>query len=168
MTTESTQPMTRRPLLSAATLIGIGMGGFIDGIVLHQLLQVHSMLSARLPPRESVQNMEVNMFWDGLFHSFSWIMTAAGILMLWRAARRVDVPWSPKTFYGGMLLGWAVFNLVEGVLDHHILHLHHVIEGPGHLPWDLAFLGVSALMLAAAVLIIRAGRRDTPLPRAHS
>ncbi|WP_461490639.1 hypothetical protein [Pontibacter sp. HJ8] len=31
---------TRRtgPLIAAATLIGIGMGGFVDGIMLHQIL----------------------------------------------------------------------------------------------------------------------------------
>ncbi|MBA3481110.1 MAG: DUF2243 domain-containing protein, partial [Pirellulales bacterium] len=35
----------RRPLIAAATLLGIGLGGFVDGILFHQLLQFHNMLS---------------------------------------------------------------------------------------------------------------------------
>jgi uncharacterized membrane protein len=87
--------VNRRPLISAGTLLGVGMGGFVDGIVLHQILQVHSMLSARRP-RDSVVNMEINMFWDGLFHAFTWSVTAVGIAMLFRAGRRADVPWSAR------------------------------------------------------------------------
>jgi uncharacterized membrane protein len=36
MTTDTTRHLTRRPLISAGTLLGIGLGGFVDGIVLHQ------------------------------------------------------------------------------------------------------------------------------------
>lgn len=42
---------TRRPLIAAGVALGIGLGGFVDGIVLHQLLQVHNMLSAKFPTR---------------------------------------------------------------------------------------------------------------------
>jgi hypothetical protein len=63
--------ITRRPLIAAGTALGIGMGGFVDGIVLHQLLQVHNMLSAKYPtrgilPEQLVVNLQINMFWDGL------------------------------------------------------------------------------------------------------
>ena len=74
----------RGPLISAGTLLGVGMGGFVDGIVLHQLLQVHNMLSGKYPPTTLV-NSEINMFWDGLFHAFCWIMAAIGLALLWRA-----------------------------------------------------------------------------------
>jgi len=129
-----------RPLIAAGTLLGIGMGGFVDGIVFHQILQLHSMLSARRP-RTSVVNLEVNMFWDGVFHAFTWLMTAAGVAMLFRAGRRADVPWSGRTLIGAMLAGWGTFNLVEGVIDHHVLHVHHVVESLGGVSkWDWAFL----------------------------
>ena len=42
--------MNRRPLIAAGMLLGVGLGGFGDGIALHQLLQIHSMLSAIVPP----------------------------------------------------------------------------------------------------------------------
>jgi uncharacterized membrane protein len=150
----------RRPLIAAGTMLGIGMGGFVDGIVLHQLMQVHGMLSARRP-KDSVVNMEVNMFWDGLFHAFTWAVTAVGLWMLWKAVTRRDVPLSGKTLFGSMVLGWGLFNLVEGVIDHHVLHVHHVVERLGVSAWDWAFLAVGgAGFIAAGWAFIRAGRHD--------
>jgi uncharacterized membrane protein len=133
----------------------------VDGIVLHQLLQVHSMLSARLP-RDTVANLEINMFWDGLFHAMTWAMTAAGLWLLFRAGRRPDVPWSGRTLLGSMLAGWGLFNAVEGLIDHHVLHVHHVIERLGVSAWDWAFVGSGILMIAAGWAIVRSDlrRRD--------
>jgi uncharacterized membrane protein len=158
---------TRRPLISAGTLLGIGMGGFVDGILFHQLLQLHNMLSARYPktgvdPRTAVVNIEINMFWDGLFHAFTWTMTALGLTLLWRAVRRGDVPLSTRTLLGSMAMGWGLFNLVEGVIDHHLLHIHHVTETPGHLVWDLLFLASGAALILLGWALIRAGQTDPP------
>ena len=147
------------PLIAASTLIGIGMGGFMDGIVLHQIFQVHNMLSARIPPT-SLANMEVNMVWDGLFHAFTWLTTFVGVVMLFRAGHKANVPWSGRTFAGGLLQGWAVFNIVEGIIDHHILHLHHVIERLGPSIADWVFLAVSVVLLGVGRGLIRAGQRD--------
>ena len=150
----------RRPLISAGTMLGIGMGGFVDGIVLHQMLQVHNMLSAKRP-KDSIVNMEVNMFWDGLFHSFTWVMTALGLWMLWKAVTRRDVPLSGRTLFGAMVFGWGLFNLVEGVIDHHVLHIHHVVERMGVSVWDWIFLGVGGIgFIVIGWVIIGASRRD--------
>ena len=40
-----------------------------------------------------------------------------------------------------MVLGWGLFNLVEGIIDHHLLNVHHVVERLGDSIWDFAFLG---------------------------
>ena len=151
--------MNRRPLIAAATLLGVGMGGFVDGILFHQILQLHNMLSARRPVVDLV-SAEINMAWDGLFHAFTWTMTALGIALLWRAGERADVPWSSRTFGGSIALGAGLFNLIEGVLDHHILQVHHVIERPGHLPWDIAFLASGVALILGGWAAIRAGRDD--------
>lgn len=150
----------RRPLISAGALLGIGLGGFVDGIVLHQILQVHNMLSAKRP-KDSIVNMEINMVWDGLFHAFCWIMAALGLWMLWRAVTRPDAPLSGKTLLGAMVFGWGLFNFVEGVIDHHVLHIHHVVERLGVSVWDWAFLGVGGIgFMAVGWAIIHAARRD--------
>jgi uncharacterized membrane protein len=150
-------PHNRRPLISAGVLLGIGMGGFVDGITFHQILQVHNMLSARRPPT-SVANIEINMVWDGLFHAFTWLTTAIGLYLLFAAGRRAEVPWSGKTLFGSMVLGWGLFNLVEGIIDHHLLHVHHVYERAGGVSvWDWVFLGSGVVFIAAGMALIRAG-----------
>ncbi len=158
---------TRRPLIAAGTAIGIGMGGFVDGIVLHQLLQIHNMLSAKYPTRgiphdQLVVNLEINMFWDGLFHVLTWGMTALGIALLWRAAKNPDVTLKGSAFVGSLILGWGLFNLVEGIIDHHILHVHHVTETANHLMWDIAFLASGVGMIVVGLLVIGRSRRTSP------
>jgi uncharacterized membrane protein len=157
-------------LIAAGTLLGIGLGGFADGIVLHQILQWHNMLSSKVPPTDLV-TAKYNMLWDGLFHAFTWVVTVVGLAMLWRAGQRTDVPWSSRTFVGSLLLGWGLFNVVEGVIDHHLLGLHHVHPGANQLAWDIGFLVFGALLAAGGWGLIRAGRRDLAprgAPRPHT
>jgi uncharacterized membrane protein len=162
---------TRRPLIAAGLLLGVGLGGFVDGILFHQILQWHNMLSARYPSTGTGppagadlasfrRDVEVNMFWDGLFHAFTWSTTLLGVGQLFRAGRRPDVPWSGRTLLGSVLMGWGLFNLVEGVIDHHILHVHHVREDLGVSAWDYGFLATGVLLMAAGWLVVRAGRAD--------
>jgi uncharacterized membrane protein len=88
----------------AGVLIGIGMGGFVDGIVLHQIAQWHHMLSNVIPPH-TMETMRVNMTWDGLFHALTWVITLVGILQLRRAAyARAPIP-SLRAFTGQLILG---------------------------------------------------------------
>lgn len=149
------QPQHRTPLIAAGLLLGAGLGGFVDGIVLHQILQWHNMLSGQLPP-DTLVRAKVNMYWDGLFHAAVWVLTAIGLALLWQATGRADVPRSGRTLWGGLLLGWGSFNVVEGIIDHQILHLHHVYEyTANHLPADLAFLGFSVLLLAGGAALAR-------------
>jgi uncharacterized membrane protein len=80
-----------RASLVPGLLLGLGLGGFVDGIVLHQIMQWHNMGSAVLPP--------------------------------------TTMP-----------------ALVEGLVDHHLLTVHHVRDVPVHVPvYDWAFLGVGGM-----------------------
>src|SRR3954453_9859036 len=99
-----------RPLLASGTLLGIGMGGFVDGILFHQILQLHNMLS-NVVPRDSLVNEEINMFWDGVFHAFTWMATAAAVWMWWRAVKRGGAPLPGRPYFGSVLFGWGMFNL---------------------------------------------------------
>lgn len=154
----------RGPLISAGVYTGIGMGGFVDGILFHQILQTHNMLSNRIPPNDLV-SVKINMVWDGYFHAAVWIMTAIGLYLLFRAGRRRDVPWSGKILLGSLIAGWGLFNLVEGVVDHQILGIHHVMEYTADkLPYDLAFLASGVIFILIGWGLIRAGAGDT-LPR---
>mgnify|MGYP004543128143 CR=1 FL=1 len=149
------QPMHRSPLIAAGLLLGAGLGGFVDGIVLHQILQWHNMLSARLPP-DNLVAAKVNMYWDGMFHAAVWVLTAVGLRLLWSVGRRSDVPWSGRTFSGALVLGWGLFNVIEGLIDHTLLGLHHVNEYVDQKqPWDMAFLGFGVAQLLVGWLLIR-------------
>lgn len=151
--------INRRPLIAAGTLLGIGMGGFVDGIAFHQILQLHNMLSAKYPPNTLV-NAEINMVWDGLFHAFTWVVTAIGLSMLWKAGQKKEVPWSTRTLVGSLFQGWGLFNLVEGIIDHHILNLHHVVERLGVSFADWAFLAAGVAFILLGRTLISAGRGD--------
>ncbi len=160
MNTPSNCELKRGPLVSAGVLMGAGLGGFVDGIVLHQMLQWHNMLSARVSASTLV-GAKINMFWDGVFHAGVWMLTVIGLAMLFHAGTRRDVVWSGRVFFGSLLCGYGLFNLIEGLIDHEILGLHHVYEyTPNHLPWDMAFLLFGALLVLLGSGLIRAGRSD--------
>jgi uncharacterized membrane protein len=140
--------LSRVPLNTAGMVLGIGLGGFADGIVLHQILQWHEMLSSKIPATNYI-GKSVNMFWDGIFHAFCLIVVLIGVAMLWRASTLPTALKSSRLLTGGMLAGWAIFNLVEGIIDHHLLTLHNVIEyAPDHDIGNYLFLGISLIMLA--------------------
>jgi len=147
-------------ILSAGILLGTGLGGFVDGIALHQILQWHNMLSNVRPPTDLIE-MKYNMVWDGLFHAFTWTMVALGLWRLWTAGQRPEVPWSTRTMVGALLLGWGLFNFIEGVIDHQLLGIHHVHPGEAELAWDLGFLAFGLLQILGGSMVIRAGRADT-------
>jgi len=148
---------------SAGILFGLGLGGFFDGIVLHQVLQWHHMLSSWYPV-DTLGNLKLNILWDGLFHSSTYVFVVVGLFILWRAAHRRHLAWSSKLLAGTLLLGWGIFNLVEGVVDHELLGTHHVNElvpQDQRIYWDIAFLAWGFAMLVGGWVVMRAGQRET-------
>jgi uncharacterized membrane protein len=150
---------TTKPLATAGLFIGIGMGGFVDGILFHQILQIHNMLSARIPT-DTLVGAKVNMVWDGLFHVLVWLATAAGIALLWKAVKRPDVRLSGKALAGSILVGFGLFNLVEGLVDHHILNVHHVYERMGQSVWDYLFLASGIILILSGWRMLGAARAE--------
>ena len=150
---------------AAGILFGLGLGGFFDGIVLHQVLQWHHMLSSWYPITD-VASLKMNTMWDGAFHSATYLFVVGGLFRLWRAAHTRHLRWSSKLLAGTLLLGWGAFNLVEGVIDHEVLGIHHVNElAPvsQRIAWDLGFLAWGAIMTGAGWLLLRAGQRETEM-----
>ena len=143
-----------------SVLLGVGLGGFIDGIVLHQVLQWHHMLTAEgCCSAASVAGLEENTLADGVFHLATWVTVLAGTALSVRAWRRglLAPPW--RAHVGALLLGWGAFNLVEGLVDHQLLGIHHVRDDLGApVGWDIGFLFLGALLVAFGWALIRAGR----------
>jgi uncharacterized membrane protein len=147
--------LRKGPLAAAGITLGIGLGGFLDGILFHQIFQLHNMLSGYLPVTDLV-SAKTNMLWDGFFHAGVWLITLAGVLMLFNAAKRKDAAWSLNILIGAMLAGWGLFNMVEGTIDHLILGIHHVVEyAYDKMPYDLAFLASGIILLLLGWALIR-------------
>jgi len=157
-------PRHAKPLVQAGIALGVGLGGFFDGIVLHQILQWHHMVSARVEPN-MIGSLRLNVMADGFFHAMTYGFTILGIALLWRAWRRPSVPKSGRSLLGSAVVGWGLFNFVEGIVNHHLLQLHHVWpDGPGPvLLWDGAFLLWGVLFIAGGYATVH---RDDALSTA--
>jgi uncharacterized membrane protein len=131
-------------------LLGIGFGGFFDGIVLHQILQWHHMVSdTAAAPVTTVPGLHANTLADGLFHAATWVVALTGTLLTVAAWRRGRLAPTWPVQIGLLLAGWGLFNVVEGVVDHLILGVHHVRDDlGGPLSWDLGFLAFGVLQTA--------------------
>jgi uncharacterized membrane protein len=144
-----------------ALILGLGFGGFLDGILLHQVLQWHHMLTSTGDhPMTTVAGLEANTLADGFFHLATWILVAVGSGLMYIAWKdgRLAPPW--RTHLGLMLAGWGLFNLVEGLIDHEILGIHHVRDDlGGPIGWDLAFLALGAVLVAVGVGMARRPQR---------
>ncbi|MDQ3656310.1 MAG: DUF2243 domain-containing protein [Chloroflexota bacterium] len=147
--------------IGAGLLLGIGLGGLFDGIVLHQILQWHHMVSHvdRYDPA-TVSGLEANTLADGLFHAVTYVFLVAGLWCLWRYAERPAAGWSTTAFIGLLLMGFGTFNLVEGVINHLVLEVHHVRDkSERQLAWDLGFLAWGLAMLGGGWALARRSDR---------
>ena len=161
----------RRPdasgsLTTAGILLGLGFGGFVDGIVMHQVLQWHHMGTDHGDhasfPESTVSSLEDNTLWDGIFHGATWIISLVGLYMLWRVLRDGHrTTWLSLT--GLLLVGWGIFNVVEGLVNHQLLGIHHVRDDIGSpLSWDIAFL-----IFGAALIVVGSAMRRADLRQAQ-
>jgi uncharacterized membrane protein len=147
---------------ASGVLFGLGLGGFFDGIVLHQLLQWHHMVSSWYPPN-TIENLRLNTLWDGIFHSSTYVFVVIGLYLFWKIAHKGHVYWSGKLMWGTVLIGWGAFNVVEGLVDHELLGVHHVNELVArdlYIYWDMGFLLWGAVMLVAGWMLMKAGRHE--------
>lgn len=148
------------PLVRAGIVLGMGFGGFADGIILHQILGWHHLICVTAHCRPaSIEQLQLQNTQDGFFHLALWLVSLAGLVLLFRAARHVGAGWNGRVLFGAMLAGWGLFQLVEGLIDHQLLGIHHVL--PGH-PHQFLF---DMLWLAAGILLFMVGARLLRLPK---
>jgi uncharacterized membrane protein len=125
------------------------------------------MGSAIVPP-VTMEAIQQNMRWDGFFHAAVWLLTVIGVYSLLADARRRSPLPNVTGFTGLLILGWGIFNLVEGLVDHQILGLHHVRDLPVHVPlYDWLFLligGVGFILLGWHLALGQAMVREERRP----
>jgi uncharacterized membrane protein len=142
------------PLSTTSIILGIGIGGFLDGIIFHQILQLHGMVSNKLA-LDSVIGKAINMFWDGIFHLVTLTAVIIGVVSLVRLLSKKNINPSSKLAWGGFFAGWGIFNFVEGLIHHHIIKLHNVNEFAINQDiWNYGFLASGILCMVLGFSII--------------
>ncbi|HEV7417573.1 MAG TPA: DUF2243 domain-containing protein [Tianweitania sediminis] len=138
----------------AALLIGFSLGGFFDGILLHQILQWHHLLSLV----DGIGDLSSQVLFDGLFHLLMYVIGAVGlVLLLW--ARR-ELGGSTRLLVAATLIGFGAWHTLDAVLSHWLLGIHRIkLDSANPLAWDLAWLVVFGL-LPAGIGVLLTGRSD--------
>ena len=144
-----------RSVLFTGILIGIGIIGFVDETLFHQLLQWHAFYWAT--------DEHGRILSDGLFHLFSTFLLLWGLLRVWRG-RASWTQGSAPIIIAGILMGAGGFNCYDGIIQHAILHLHLVNEHvcniavthgnnslancPQDIPYEIVWDSVGFIILA--------------------
>jgi uncharacterized membrane protein len=140
----------------AGFCIGLTFAGFFDGILLHQILQWHSLLSSL--DGEIYQDLRFRMLTDGVFHAVMYGIGVIGLWMLWRSRVQFGSSGSGRRFASPLLIGFGTWHLVDAVLNHWILGLHHIRENAANwLMWDLAFFALGVICAGAGLYLRRKG-----------
>lgn len=147
-----TAPTTGRPAFAAGVL-GFALGGFFDGIALHQVLQWHHFFS--LVPGEVWREARMQILADGLFHVAVYAITALGLWLLWRARGGVASS-DGRGLFGAALLGFAAWQFTDVVVFHWLVGIHRIrVDVPNPLLWDVGWLAVIGLPPLLAGLWLR-------------
>ncbi len=133
-----------RPLAWAGGCIGFSLGGFFDGILLHQVLQWHHLLSRVRSP--VLEDIRVQILADGLFHALMYVIAAVGLWRLWKARDLLAASGADRRLAGSALVGFGLWHLLDAVLSHWLLGLHRVRDA-AEIPllWDIGWLAVFGL-----------------------
>lgn len=144
-------------------VLGFALGGFFDGILLHQILQWHHLLS--LVP--GMADIRLQVLWDGYFHALMYVIAIAGLWGLWRAHRNIGDIWG-RQLVGAVAIGFGLWHIVDAVLSHWLLGIHRIkLNSPNPLLWDLLwFFAFGVIPLVIGWYLLRGGGRHTTF--AHS
>jgi uncharacterized membrane protein len=152
----------RDPLVRAGFVLGAGFGGLADGIVLHSILGWHHLICAGATvycQPTSIDQLKRENTQDGYFDLVLYIVLLAGTAMLFRAARLAGPAGNGRVLLGSMLAGCGLFNFLEGLVNHQILGLHHVLPGSPHqFLFDMLYLANGALFFGVGAWLIRSRR----------
>lgn len=135
--------MPADPLRLPPLLLGIALGGFFDGILLHQILQWHHLLSNV----EAAGDLRVQILADGLFHLLMYALALGASILLWRRRAHLAHPGASRGFWGRLLLGFGVWHALDAVISHWLTGIHRIrVDSPDPLFWDLLWLAAFGLV----------------------
>ncbi|SMF31361.1 Uncharacterized membrane protein [Azospirillum oryzae] len=144
-----------RTLLMAAFCLGFALSGFFDGILLHQILQWHHLLSGLASP--AFADIRVQILADGLFHVLMYVIAALGLWLLWRGRTGLAFV-GGRRLMGWALVGFGVWHILDGLLSHWLLGIHRIrMDVENKLFWDLLWFFVFGVAVLAAGMLLTRG-----------
>ena len=137
-------------------MTGFGLGAFLDGIVLHQVLQWHHLV-VELQPADDLAGLQANTTWDGLFHLAAWSVVVVGLL--WTARSRADLRllgW--PQLVGPLLVGWGAFHITDQAVFHLLLEAHHIRMVEDYQLYDWGYTAIGVALVAGGLALSRRRR----------
>jgi len=151
--TPSARPFSGR-LSWAGYLLGFALGGFFDGILLHQILQWHHLLLGVDNP--AVQDIRVQILADGLFHLLMYVIAGVGLWKLWQARADYATKGADRLLWANALTGFGAWHIIDAILSHWILGIHRIrMDVENMLFWDLLWFIVFGVAFVVAGWLIR-------------
>lgn len=146
----------------AGYTLGFAMSGFFDGILLHQILQWHHLLSGI--ERGALGDLRVQVMADGVFHALMYGIAAIGLWLLYRAREAFAIPHAPRRLLADFWIGFGVWHVVDAVLSHWITGIHRIrMDSPTPLLWDLIWLFLFGVIpLLVGIRMRRTGTTGSP------
>jgi len=135
----------RGPSVGAGALFGLGIAGFVDETVFHQLLHWHHFWDGG--------SVGAGLVSDGLFHAASWICLVAGLF--WFADQRRRGTLGMRNWTAGILLGAGAFQLYDGLIQHLLFRLHQIRYGVNLLPYNLTWNVLAGILLVIGGVLLR-------------
>ena len=133
----------------SGVLAGVGVAGFIDEAVFHQLLHWHHFYDRSTATAGLVS--------DGLFHAFSWFAIVGGLFLL--ADLRCQGRLWVARWWAGLLIGLGAFQLYDGTIQHKLMRLHQIRYHVSIWPYDALWNALAGVVLIAGIaLFMRASR----------
>ncbi len=137
--------MTANALRWPALLLGVALGGFFDGILLHQILQWHHLLSAV----DAVRDMRMQLIADGAFHALMYLIAVFALYRLWSRRSAATAAGASAVLCGNALIGFGAWHVADAVLSHWITGIHRIrMDAANPLLWDLAWFLVFGVLPA--------------------
>lgn len=138
-------------------LIGFALGGFFDGILLHQILQWHHLLSGLSSSVAS--DLPFQLLADGLFHLLMYVIAVLGGMVLLRHR-------SPEETSGSVLrpvlFGFGAWHLLDAFISHWVLGIHRIrMDSDLPIVWDLAWLVIFGIAPIVIGLMLPKGGRPS-------
>lgn len=161
----ATQPMSSpysARFEGAGLALGFALGGFFDGILLHQILQWHHLLSGIEAARGDIRLLILT---DGRFHLVMYGVAVVGLWLLWRTRGEYALTGADRRLFADLMIGFGAWHVLDGVLSHWLLGLHRIrMDTDMPLFWDLLWFGVFGLLPMVAGWVLRWGGKDGGRP----